>query len=50
MTRTWNAYGPRGNLLASFDARDLAERYKADREAIGIMVTIRRVVITRRAA
>lgn len=47
---TWNAVGPRGNVLASFNTRDLAERYKADREKIGLSVSIVRVVMARRAA
>ena len=50
MTPTWNAIGPRGNLLMSFGSLDLAERYRAEREALGVVVTIRRVVLTRRAA
>lgn len=46
----YNAYGPKGNLLASFNTRDLAERYRDQRAAIGVEVTVRRVVLHRRAA
>lgn len=49
MTPTWHAIGPHG-LLRTFNAPDLAERYKAEREAIGLVVTIRRVVVSLRAA
>lgn len=47
---TWNAYGPRGNLLRSFSHRDLAEDFAAWMEAQGTTVTIRRVWQAARAA
>lgn len=51
MTPSWNAYGPHGNLLASFNALDLAQRYQAERAALGISVTIEPVFLpVRRAA
>jgi hypothetical protein len=50
MTPTYNAIGPRGNVLASFSSLDLAERYKADRSTLGVEITIRRVVLQSRAA
>jgi hypothetical protein len=46
----WIAYGPKGNPLASFSHRDLAERFRDDRAHIGVVVTIRRVIEQRRAA
>lgn len=50
MTPTWNAYSPYGNLLMSFNTRDLAEAYRDTRAAIGVVVTVRRVSLHRRAA
>ena len=47
---TYAAYGPKGNILATFSHRDLAEAYAADRAHIGVVVTIRRVIEHRRAA
>lgn len=47
---TFAAYGPKGNILATFNALDLAERYRDERAHIGLTVTIRRLVEVRRAA
>lgn len=47
---TWNAYSPYGNLLASFGSKDLAEAYRDQRAAIGLVVTVRRVWLQGRAA
>lgn len=44
------AYGPRGNVLATFNALDLAERYRDEAAHIGVKVVIRRVIEQRRAA
>lgn len=46
---TWNAYGPHG-LLRSFNAWDLAICYQAAMTWMGTPVTIRRAILTERAA
>lgn len=50
MTPTWNAYNCHGDLLMSFNTRDLAETYRDTRATIGVVVTVRRVSLHRRAA
>lgn len=47
---TYEAHNRYGRVIATFNALDLAEAYQADREKLGIAVTIRRLVPTRRAA
>jgi hypothetical protein len=47
---TYEAYGPKGNLIRTFNTADLAETYRKDMEAIGCVVTIREALIVRRAA
>jgi hypothetical protein len=50
MTRTFEAYGPKGNLLRTFGFRDQAEAYRDRMAMLDTEITIKVARMQRRAA
>lgn len=50
MTLSYEAYGPKGNLVATFGAKDQAEAYRDRMAALGTAITVKVVPMQRRAA